>query len=135
MGFSRLDRINSELKKIISEVIYFKANDEIFKKITVAEVNVSKDLSFAISKVIDNIWKYRWQKLHLSNSTHKNGITWYEFTKEIFRLKNIKVNLQPCKTEDFPIKAKRPNYSKLINNSDIELRYWRYGVEDYLNNL
>lgn len=94
-----------------------------------------KDLSLSISKVIDNIWKYRWEKLHFSNSTNWNWITWYDFAREIFNQENIEIELVPCKTEEFPKKAKRPKFSKLLNNSDIILRDWKEGLSDYLSNL
>jgi hypothetical protein len=29
----------------------------------------------------------------------------------------------------------RPMFSKLINNNDIELRDWKEGLSDYLDNL
>ena len=91
-----------------------------------------KDLSLAISKIIDNIWKYNWKIFHFSNETKWNWITWYEFTEEIFKITWIKVNLEPCTSKEFPTKAKRPKYSKLINNSDIKLRDWKEWLKDYL---
>jgi len=95
----------------------------------------AKDLSEAIWKVIENIEKYRWKILHFSNNTEKNGITWYDFAKEIFSQTFIQIHLNPCTTADFPTKAKRPGFSKLINNSDIVLRDWKDGLRDYLRNL
>ena len=95
----------------------------------------AKDLSKAIWEVIDNIWKYRWTKLHFSNYTEWKGITWYEFAKEIFKQSWIKINLEPCDSEEFPTKAKRPQCSKLLNNSNIVLRDWKEGIKDYLDNL
>ena len=94
-----------------------------------------KDLSIAISETIDNIEKYRGQNLHFSNSTEGNWITWYDFAKEIFKQENIDVELSSCTTSEFPTKAKRPNFSKLLNNSDIVLRDWKEGLNDYLSNL
>ena len=94
-----------------------------------------KDLSIAIWKVIDSIWKYRWKIFHFSNNTDWNWITWYEFAKEIFKQSWIKVNIETCNSEEFPTKAKRPKHSKLLNNSDIILRDWREGLKDYLSNI
>lgn len=43
---------------------------------------------------------------HLSN---ENSCTWYEFAKEI--LKDTSVEVQPVTSEEYPQKAKRPQYS------------------------
>ena len=94
-----------------------------------------KDLSIAIRETIGNIEKYRGQNLHFSNSTEGNWITWYDFAEEIFKQENIDIELNSCATSEFPTKAKRPNFSKLLNNSDIILRDWKEGLKDYLNNL
>jgi len=49
-----------------------------------------------------------------------NGVcSWYDFAKEIFKQKNIKVILQPIKSEEYIQKAKRPRYSYL-DKSKIE---------------
>lgn len=95
----------------------------------------AKDLSIAISKLIGNIDLYRWKILHFSNETPLNWITWFDFAKEIFKETKTNIKLTPCNSEDFPVKAKRPKYSKLINNSWIKLRNWEEGLSNYLNNL
>lgn len=61
-----------------------------------------------------------------------NGQTsWYEFAKEIFEYLDISVNLQPCKTENYPRPAKRPQYSAM-NNHKI-CRNWKQALHDYLD--
>ena len=95
----------------------------------------TKDLSLAMKDVIEKIENYRWKTLHLSNETIKNGVTWYDFAKEVFSIKGIDINLISCLSSEFITKAKRPTYSKLINNSDIKLREWKEWLCDYLNNL
>lgn len=54
----------------------------------------------------------------------------YDFVKEIYRQLNLKVNLKPCKDEDFPQAAKRPLYSVLDNDNII--RNWNEALCDYL---
>ena len=56
--------------------------------------------------------------------------TWYGFTKEIFRLAHIDVNVIPCTTEEFPRPAKRPKYS-VMNNDNI-CRDWKEALADYI---
>jgi len=93
------------------------------------------DLSNAIWKIIDNIENHRWKIFHFSNETKWNWITWYEFAKEIFSIAWIKIDLQACASDEFPTRAQRPKYSKLINNSDIKLRNWKEWLKEYLNSL
>ena len=57
--------------------------------------------------------------------------SWYGFAKEIFKLCNLKVNLKPCKTEEFPRPAKRPKYSVMENNNIC--RDWKEALKDYID--
>lgn len=57
--------------------------------------------------------------------------SWYGFAKEIFNQMNINVNLKPCKTEEFPRPAKRPQYS-VMDNSGI-CRDWKELLHDYIS--
>lgn len=45
--------------------------------------------------------------------TCEGEATWCDFAKEIFRLANVKQNVQPCTTADFPRPAPRPLNSRL----------------------
>jgi len=56
--------------------------------------------------------------------------TWHDFAKEIFALSNLKVNLKPCQTSEFPRPAKRPHYSVMQNNKIC--RDWKMALKDYL---
>ena len=47
---------------------------------------------------------------HYSN---EGKASWYDFAKEIFEVNNIKINLKPISTAEFPTPAKRPKYSVL----------------------
>lgn len=57
--------------------------------------------------------------------------SWYGFAREIFKLIGKKVNLLPCKTEEFPRPAKRPKHSSMDN--DGICRNWKVALKDYLN--
>ncbi|MFT5873867.1 dTDP-4-dehydrorhamnose reductase [Clostridium sp.] len=67
----------------------------------------------------------------------KGECTWYELTKEIFRLKGITTKVLPCTTEEFKRLAKRPKFS-VLRNYMLELttgditRNWDEALEDYL---
>ncbi|AHB41438.1 hypothetical protein P148_SR1C00001G0647 [candidate division SR1 bacterium RAAC1_SR1_1] len=92
----------------------------------------SKDLSKAILDIINNIGNYRGNIFHLCNQTQGNGITWYDFAQEIFRLTQKNIDCQRCTSEEFLTKAKRPQYSKLTNDNEIVLRSWKEGLEEYV---
>ena len=76
---------------------------------------------------------------HLAN---KGYCSWYEFTKEIFQLADIKIELKPVDRSDPNSKMKRPKFSALKNTKakaiGIELPSWQEGLKSYfifLNNL
>ena len=56
--------------------------------------------------------------------------TWYNFAKRIFELSDLKVNLIPCSTEEFPRPAKRPKYS-VMNNAGF-CKNWEVALKEYL---
>ena len=56
--------------------------------------------------------------------------SWYGFAQEIFRLADLKVNLQPCTSDEFVRAAKRPAYS-VMDNGGI-CRDWREALQDYM---
>ncbi|MDD3144504.1 MAG: dTDP-4-dehydrorhamnose reductase [Candidatus Gracilibacteria bacterium] len=94
----------------------------------------TKDLSFAIKETIEKINNLKGTILHFSNSSDK-PITWFDFASEVFKLSGKNISLIPCISSEFITKAKRPNFSSLINNSDIKLRNWKEGISDYIDNL
>lgn len=88
------------------------------------------DLAIAISKIIetDDYGIY-----HLTNS---GSCSWYEFSKEIFKLSNINIKVNPVSTEEFPRPAPRPKYSvlsdeKWINKGFKPLRNYKEALKDY----
>jgi len=89
------------------------------------------DLSKTIINLIEN------KNYGLFHCTCKGECTWYEFTKEIFRLKGIDTVVLPCSTEEFPRPAKRPEYS-VLKNYMLELttgditRTWQQAIKEYL---
>lgn len=95
----------------------------------------TKDLSTAILDIIWNIDTYKGKILHCTNQTENNGISWYDFAKEIFNLSWIEIKLNKCGSDEFVTKAIRPKYSKLINDSNICIRDWKEWLRDYLWSL
>ncbi|MCJ7690503.1 MAG: dTDP-4-dehydrorhamnose reductase [Clostridiaceae bacterium] len=89
------------------------------------------DLSRVIIKLIED------KNYGLFHCTCKGECTWYEFTKEIFRIKGITTEVSRCKTNEFPRPSKRPEYS-VLRNYMLELttgditRNWKEALGEYL---
>ncbi|GCD12409.1 dTDP-4-dehydrorhamnose reductase [Clostridium tagluense] len=89
------------------------------------------DLARVIIKLIED------KNYGLFHCTCKGECTWYEFTKEIFRLKGISTEVLPCTTDEFKRPAKRPKYS-VLRNYMMELtcgditRTWEEAIGEYL---
>ena len=89
------------------------------------------DLAYAISNLIKT---NKYGIYHITNSGH---CSWYEFAKEIFKLSNINIKVNPVKTEEFPRPAPRPKYSvlsnqKLIDNGFKPLRNYKEALKEYI---
>jgi dTDP-4-dehydrorhamnose reductase len=91
------------------------------------------DLANAILELVDT---QKYGVYHVSNS---GSCSWYEFAKEIFEISEMKVQVNPCTTADFPRPAARPANSvfehmsiKLNNFSSI--RHWREALSIFLKN-
>jgi dTDP-4-dehydrorhamnose reductase len=66
--------------------------------------------------------------------------TWYDFAREIFRIRGIDPKLQPISTEDFAAKAKRPRASVLDCTSftsafGVEPRPWEVALKDTMERI
>ncbi|WP_461206039.1 dTDP-4-dehydrorhamnose reductase [Clostridium sp. DL1XJH146] len=92
------------------------------------------DLARVIISLVEN------KNYGLFHCTCKGQCTWYDLTKEIFRLKGIDTEVIPCTTDEFPRPAKRPEFS-VLRNYMLELttgditRSWEEALEGYLENI
>jgi dTDP-4-dehydrorhamnose reductase len=92
------------------------------------------DLSKVIIKLLGE------KNYGLFHCTCKGKCSWYELTKEIFRLKNIYTEVLPCNTDEYPRPAKRPKFS-VLRNYMLELttgditRNWEISLKEYLDQL
>ena len=64
------------------------------------------------------------------NFSNEGQCSWYDFAKEIFKVNNISINLQPIPTSAYPTPAKRPSYSVLDKSKikevfGIEIKSWK----------
>ena len=69
------------------------------------------DLAALIYKIIENNFLNRQGIYHYSN---EGVCSWYDFAKEICALSGNCCDIQPCHSDEFPSKVKRPHFSVLI---------------------
>ena len=74
---------------------------------------------------------------HFSNE----GVTsWYDFAKEICELSGNTCDIQPCHSNEFPSKVKRPSYSvldktKIKNMLNIKIPHWKESLKICVNRI
>ncbi len=89
------------------------------------------DLARVVIKLVDE------KNYGLFHCTCKGVCSWYDFAVEIFKIKNIKIKVVPCTSEEFTSVAKRPKYS-VLRNYMLELttgditRDWKEALKAYL---
>lgn len=69
------------------------------------------------------------------HGTNEQPTTWYEFAKEIFRQASMTTPVKPCSSAEYPLPAKRPAWSILLNTKRPPLRPWPAALRDYLLKL
>lgn len=97
------------------------------------------DLAKAINMILEDYKKERSTSQSSIYNYFKSGVyhfsnegvsSWYDFTKRIAELAgNIKCDIQPCYSDEFPSPVKRPAYSvldkaKIKNSFGIIIPYW-----------
>ena len=97
------------------------------------------DLAFVILRIIDSKDFSEENKptmtFHYSNT---GAISWYEFAKEIFKLKNIDCRVNRILSKQYPSLAKRPKNTSLSNAKilatfKIESIFWKDSLKKFLN--
>ncbi len=88
----------------------------------------AKDVARVTKEIIET--KKPFGIYHVANS---GKASWYDFAKKIFEIAKIDIKVRPIPTEDYPLPAKRPKNSILINTKLKELRGWEEALLEYLN--
>lgn len=98
----------------------------------------AKDLALLIYKVIEeNLIE---GKEGIYNFSNEGVCSWYDFAKEISDLSGYTCNIQPCHTEEFPSKVKRPYFSvldktKVKKTFNIEIPYWKDSLKKCIKEI
>lgn len=85
--------------------------------------------------LVDMIETDKYGRYH---ATNEGLCSWYDFAVEIFKQAGMNVKVNPVDSSSFPVKAKRPNNSrmskeKLEENGFERLPSWKDAVRRYLN--
>lgn len=95
------------------------------------------DLAAVIYKVIENDMLDKQGIYHFSN---EGVCSWYDFAKEIGELSGNVCDIQPCHSDEFPSKVKRPQFSVLDKTKvkatfGIKVPYWRDSLKKCIEEL
>ena len=92
------------------------------------------DLAEAILTIIDSK-KYNSedQETEIYHYSNEGSCSWYDFTKVIFKLANIKCKIKPIKSDEYVSSSKRPSYSimskdKIKKNFNLVIPYYQDSV-------
>lgn len=67
--------------------------------------------------------------------TNNGACTWYEWAREIFKLADLPIKLNPVSASRFLRPAARPKFSKLLNTKLPPLRKWEDALAEYLASI
>ncbi|MBQ7878533.1 MAG: dTDP-4-dehydrorhamnose reductase [Bacteroidaceae bacterium] len=95
------------------------------------------DLAELICHIIEN------DKLHIQGTFHysNEGVcSWYDFAKEICELSGNSCDIQPCHSNEFPTKVKRPHFSvldktKVKSRFGITIPHWKESLRKCVKEL
>ncbi len=128
---------NNFVKKMLS---LSKQNDElsvVFDQ--VGTPTYARDLAKAILTIVNNtdaqITEPKQEVYHFSN---EGVASWYDFAKEIFKIKNINCKVKPVLSSHFNYVAERPRFSvldksKIKKDFNIEIPHWADSLKDMLS--
>src|SRR5437660_12807785 len=91
------------------------------------------DLAAKVKELIDH------DLTGLFHLTNAGECSWFEFTRELFALAGVTVNLTPITTEQSQRRARRPAYSALTStrlpSTGVKpMRSWQEALRNYLRN-
>ena len=107
--------------RVAGERDLLKVKDDEFVSPTYA-----RDLAEGIARIIED---GRFGLYHLTNA---GSCSWYEFTREIFRLAGVETEIVPIPTSEYPLPAARPANGVLSSLGSPQLRPWGEALADYL---
>lgn len=95
------------------------------------------DLAAAIVKILPQI---NMDNRGIYHFTNKGVCSWYDFATEIMNMSNLKCNVNPISSAEYPTRAVRPYYSVLDKSKiqkifGIEIDHWKKGLVKCIKEL
>ena len=92
------------------------------------------DLANAILKIVET--NSRKSHFGFYNFSNEGQCSWFDFAKKIFEINEVKIDLNPIPTTQFPTPAERPKYSvldktKIKTTFGIAIHSWEDSLEKY----
>ena len=97
----------------------------------------ARDLAALIHGIIE---ERRLDKTGVYHYSDEGAISWYDFAKAICEIGGNTCDIQPCHTEEYPSKARRPRFSvldktKVKETFGISIPYWRDSLIDCIKRI
>jgi dTDP-4-dehydrorhamnose reductase len=99
------------------------------------------DLARAILEIIKKKeFRESDQATKIYHYSNEGEISWYEFTKEIFKIAKIDCKVSPIITQQYPTPAKRPrntlmNKEKIVRTFSMDTSSWKESLNTYMETL
>ena len=92
------------------------------------------DLANAILKIVE--CKSRKSQYGIYNFSNEGQCSWFDFAKKIFEINQVKIDVIPIPTTQFPTPAVRPKFSvldktKIKTAFEIDIKPWEQSIEIY----
>ena len=92
------------------------------------------DLANAILKIVES--KTSNDQYGIYNFSNEGQCSWFDFAKKIFEINEVKIDLNPIPTTQFPTPAERPKYSvldktKIKTTFGIAIQSWEDSIKKY----
>lgn len=110
------------------------------KRITLLEMSndqtVSPTFTSDLSEAVLKLVKHKSKQSGIYHLVNQGFCTWFEFTKEIFKIMDISIELIPVDRKGLTGKMRRPLFSALKNEKaakmNVNLPHWKDGLKRYI---
>lgn len=92
-----------------------------------------------LAKVILELVQKDTKQYGIYHYSNEGVASWYDFARAIFQKSDIKVDLKPIRSSEYPLPAKRPSYSvmdkaKLKSNFKLDIPHWEDSLREAISN-
>ena len=94
------------------------------------------DLAECLVTIITEHSKLNTEHYGIYNFSNEGQCSWFDFAKKIFEINQVKIDVTPIPTTQFPTPAERPKYSVLDKTKiktvfGIDIKSWEQSIEIY----